>query len=45
MTGDCLGKLRMSTVHEKNKEELRLGFCSMQRRVWGGEKGEHCFEG
>lgn len=44
MTGNLLGKVRMSLVCDKNKEELHLGFYRTERGTQGAEKGGTCFE-
>lgn len=36
MTGNLLGKVRMSTTCDKNKEEWQRGFCRTERGTQGG---------
>lgn len=44
ITGNLLGKGRMSPVCNKKKEEPQLGFCRTERGTQYVEKGGTCFE-
>lgn len=44
VTGNLLGKVTVSPLCGKTKEELQLGFCRAERGTQGVEKEDTCFE-